>query len=279
MKRFWNKNGIWLLAAAAVIMVTLSLFSILGSGSSILENAAGVIASPFRSAAAAITEWFDGIRGQFEDVNQLQEENDALRREIAQLEEALRQAQTDSQENERLRNLLNLRQQRRDFVFESATITQRSASNWASTLTLNRGTSCNVALGDCVVDDQGFLVGVITEVGMNWSTVSTVLDTSFQMGATVFRTNETAVSMGDLQLMSQKKLKLSYLTGESSLIGGDLILTSGLGGYYPSDLVIGTVEEVKTDDSGLTQYAEIVPKVNLDRLVQVFVITDFQVID
>ena len=72
MKRFWNKNGIWLIAAAAVIMVTLSLLSVLGSGSSILENAAGVIASPFRSAAAAVTGWFSGISEQFEDVDRLQ---------------------------------------------------------------------------------------------------------------------------------------------------------------------------------------------------------------
>ena len=279
MKRFWNKNGIWLLAGAAVIMVTLSLFSFLGSGSSILQNAAGVIASPFRSAATAITNWFDGIHQQFEDVEQLHQENDALRQEIARLEEQLRQAQSDSQENLRLRNLLNLRQQRRDFVFESATITQRSVSNWSSTLTLNRGTSCNVAIGDCVVDDRGFLVGIVSEVGVNWSTVTTVVDTAFQMGATVFRTNETAVAIGDLSLMEQDKLKLSYLTGESSLIGGDLILSSGLGGFYPSDLVIGTVEEIKTDDSGLTQYAEISPKTDLNQLVQVFIITDFQIID
>ena len=279
MKRFWNKNGIWLIAAAAVIMVTLSLLSVLGSGSSILENAAGVIASPFRSAATAVTGWFSGISEQFEDVDRLQEENDSLRREIAELEEQLRQAQTDSQENERLRNLLNLRQQRRDFVFESATITQRSVSNWASTLTVNRGSSADVAVGDCVVDDQGFLVGIVTEVGLNWSTISTILDTDFQMGAKVFRTGETAVAMGDLQLMGEKQLKLSYLSGESALIGGDLILTSGLGGYYPSGLVIGSVEEIKTDDSGLTQYAELVPKTSLDELVQVFIITDFQVVD
>ena len=95
----------------------------------------------------------------------------------------------------------------------------------------------------------------------------------------MFRTGETTVVQGDLGLMNQGQLKLAYLAGESSVINGDLVMTSGLGGYYPSDLVIGSVEEIRTDDNGLTKYAVMTPKVDLDALVQVFVITDFTIID
>ena len=66
--------------------------------------------------------------------------------------------------------------------------------------------------------------------------------------------------------METGRLKLSYLEGESSLINGDLIVTSGLGGYYPSQLVIGSVEEIRTDDNGLTRYAVLAPKTDLDSL-------------
>ena len=62
-------------------------------------------------------------------------------------------------------------------------------------------------------------------------------------------------------------------------VGGDLVLTSGLGGYYPSGLVIGTVEDVRTDDSGLTQYAVLQPKVEPAKLVEVFIITAFDIVD
>lgn len=279
MKKFFNKTGIWILAAAVVIMIGLSILSAVGSGSGFLQNAAGVITSPFRTAGAAIGQWFGGIGDRFQSVDDLQAENAELRRRVAELEEENRQAQTDSEENARLRNLLNLRQQRRDFTFESAKVTQYENSNWASTLTLNRGSSSGVAVDNCVVNDEGFLVGVVTEVGLNWCTVSTVLDTQAQFGATVFRTGEAAVAMGDLSLMGQGLLKLSYLTGDNTLVGGDLIQTSGLGGYYPSGLVIGTVEEVRTDDSGLTQYAVVKPKVQPRDLVEVFVITEFQIVD
>ncbi len=279
MKKFFNKTGIWILAAAVVIMIGLSILSAVGSGSGFLQNAAGVITSPFRTAGAAISQWFGGIGDRFQSVDDLQAENAELRRRVAELEEENRQAQTDSEENARLRNLLNLRQQRRDFTFESAKVTQYENSNWASTLTLNRGSSSGVAVNNCVVNDEGFLVGVVTEVGLNWCTVSTVLDTQAQFGATVFRTGEAAVAMGDLSLMGQGLLKLSYLTGDNTLVGGDLIQTSGLGGYYPSGLVIGTVEEVRTDDSGLTQYAVVKPKVQPRDLVEVFIITEFQIVD
>ena len=85
--------------------------------------------------------------------------------------------------------------------------------------------------------------------------------------------------MGDLSLMGRNRLKLSYLESESSLINGDLVVTSGLGGYYPSGLVIGSVEEILTDDGGLTKYAILAPQADLSELTEVFVITSFDVVD
>ena len=279
MKQFFSKNGILLLAAVTIVAVIMCIVSAVSNGTGILHNVAGVVASPFRAAGSAVSDWVGGIGDHFQTVEDLQRENEALRRENARLKEENRQATVDSEENARLRNILNLRQQRRDFTLESAHITERSSSNWASTVTLGKGTNCDIAIGDCVVDEYGYLVGVVTDAGLNWSTVTTLLDTDSQLGALVFRTGETTVAMGDLSLMSTGKLKLSYLQSESSLINGDLIVTSGLGGYYPSDLVIGAVEEILTDDSGLTQYAILAPKTDLDSLVEVFVITDFVVVD
>ena len=279
MKKFFTKNGILVLTAVTVIAVVLCIFSALSSGTGLLHNALGVIASPFRAAGGAVTAWVDGIGDRFEKVDELQQENDELRKKIAELEWALRQAEEDSEENRRLRTLLNLRQQRQDFVFESAKVGGTGSSNWESTLTLNKGTSADIAIGDCVVNEEGFLVGVITDAGLNWATVTTVLDTSSQLGAMVFRTGEVTVAMGDLALMHEGQLKLSYLAGESSLMNGDLIVTSGLGGYYPRDLVIGSVEELRTDDNGLTKHAVIQPKVSPNGLKQVFIITDFSAED
>ena len=139
MKRFFTKTGIWLLAAAATIAVVLCVVSALSSGTGLLRNALGVIASPFRAAGSAVAGWVGGISQRFEDVETLQQENDELRQQIAELEEQLRQMEPAATENKELRQLLGLRQQRSDLVFEAARVTQRDVSNWASTLVLDRG--------------------------------------------------------------------------------------------------------------------------------------------
>ena len=248
MKRFFTKTGIWLLAAAATIAVMLCVVSALSSGTGLLHNALGVIASPFRAAGSAVAGWVGGISQRFEDVETLQQENDELR------------------------------QQRSDLVFEAARVTQRDVSNWASTLVLDRGSQHGVAIGDCAVDSAGNLVGVVTDVGLNWCRLSTVLDTDSQFGARVFRTGETAVAGGDLALMAEGRLRLQYLSDSASLIKGDVIVTSGLGGYYPAGLVIGTVESVQTDDGGLARYAVLSPKCDVAAIQEMFIITDFDVI-
>ena len=278
MKNFFQKNGIMMLAAVTVVAVLLCVASALSSQTGFLQNAGGVIASPFRAVGSAVSGWFSSISQRFEDVEALQQENAELKKENAELQRQLDQAKIDSEENQRLRNLLNLRQQRRDFTFESAVIVDRSTSNWSRVMTLNKGTSSGIAVGNCVVDDQGNLVGVIREAGLNWSTITTILDTDSSLGARVFRTGETAVAGGDLALMAEGRLRLQYLSDSANLIKGDVIVTSGLGGYYPAGLVIGTVESVQTDDGGLARYAVLSPKCDVAAIQEMFIITDFDVI-
>ena len=152
-------------------------------------------------------------------------------------------------------------------------------SSKASTRKLNIGTDYGVSVGDCVITEAGYLVGLITDAGSSWCTCTTVIDTETSIGARVFRTGEVAVAQGDFSLMADGRLSLSYLSSDTALLVGDLVVTSGLGGYYPSDLVIGYVQEIKTDDDGLAQYAVLQPAAQIDELRQVFVVVDFTIVD
>ena len=279
MRRFFTKHGLMVLAAAAAVMVILSLVTFFSNNTNALTNVVNVIAAPFRSASAAVSGWVDDQIRFAEDYDALQEENQALREEIAALEEELRRAREDSEENATLRELLDLREQRRDFQLESARITEADASNWASTLRLDAGTDYGVEIGDCVITAEGYLVGSITDAGSSWSTCTTLIDTQASFGAKVFRTGEVAVARGEFSRMGEGLLELQYLSGDSGAMVGDLIVTSGLGGYYPSDLVIGYVREVMTGDDGLAQYAVLEPAADLDGLRQVFVVKDFTIVE
>lgn len=279
MKRFLTKHGILVLSIAAAVMVILSLVTFFSSNTNALTNVVNVIASPFRSLSDTVSTWIDGQIRFASDYDALQAENQALKEEIARLEREIRQAQKDSSENETLRELLGLREQRRDFELESVRVTERDASNWSSTVQLDAGTDYGVAIGDCVVTAEGYLVGSITAAGSNWSTCTTLIDTESSFGAKVFRTGEVAVAQGEFSLMGDGLLQLNYLSGEEGLMVGDLIVTSGLGGYYPSDLVIGSVREIMTGDDGLAQYAVLEPAADLADIRQVFVIKDFSIVE
>jgi len=280
LKEFLKRHGLWILFATAVIAVVLAVLSVFSTTSSPLVNLAQTITSPFRAAYTVAAGWLTDKQNYYEDTSALKAENQDLKKRIAEMEAEVRQAQNDSEENERLRSLMNLREQRRDLSdLEAATITEHSTSNWTSFLTLNRGTDHGVEKNDCVITEAGYLVGVVSEVGSNWCTVLNIVDTDTSMGAQVFRTDDIGVAEGDFALMSRSRLRLDFLPAGAQLLNGDLVVTSGLGGYYPSGLVIGMVEEVQTDDSGATAYAILRPSAEFDDLTQVFIIKSFDIVD
>ena len=279
MKKFFSRHGMLILALATLIAVALSVLSYVSSTSTVLHNAAGVAASPFRAAAEGVRRWVEDKQRYYQDYNDLLAENQALREEVAELRANARQAESDREENALLRELIGLREQRRDFEFESAKVLERGANNWTRTLTLNRGTAHGVAVNNVVVSSEGYLVGVVTETGLNWCTVQAVTDTDTELGALLFRTGDAVIAEGDFTLMRQDRLKVTYLPADTALLVGDYIVTSGLGGYYPSNLVIGTVERVEADDNGLAQYAVLAPMVDFDALTELFVIKSFDIVE
>ena len=277
MRQFLQKHGLWVLFAAAVIAVGLALMSVFSNTSSPLANVANVIASPFRSAYTSVADWFNDKQNYYQDNTDLKEENAALKKQLAEMEAAIRQAEKDSAENERLKQLLGLKAQRPDLTsdLQAAMITEHTVTNWTSSLTIDKGTRHGLEVNDCVISETGALVGLISEVGTNWATVLTLVDTDTSLGAQVFRTNDLGLAQGNFSLMGEKRLRLEYLPADCSLLGGDLVVTSGLGGFYPAGLVIGSVAEVQQDDSGATSYAILTPAVNFDELSEVFVIRSF----
>ena len=279
MREFLEKYGLRLLIITTACAVLISVLSFVSATSGFLQNAVGVLTYPFRSAVTAVATWAEDKQRYYKDYSDLIAENEALRERVAELERDARQAEADREENALLRELLELREQRRDFVFESAKVLEHSGSNWTRTLTLNRGTEHGVAVNNVVVSSEGYMIGVVTEVGLNWCTVQELVDTDTEIGALVFRTGDVVIAEGDFALMQKNRLKVSYLPADTALLVGDYIMTSGLGGYFPSNITIGTVERVEADDNGLAQYAVLAPLVDYNALTEVFIIKDYEIVE
>lgn len=278
MKEFLHKNGILILVIAVL------LTAILGVGAAILDmsplsNLLGVLVSPFRAATDAMANWIEYQYNYAFRYDELVEENEALRTSVAELQRELTAAMDANRQNERLRELIGLAERHKDFEFEDATVTERSVSNWGFTLTINKGSNVGIEPNDCVVDQYGNLAGVVSQVGLNWAEVATVVDPSIELGARLPRTNEEAVLEGDFALMLDRRLKLSYLPADCVPIVGDQVVTSGLGDLYPAGLLMGTVESLREEDSGFTRYAVVAPAADVEQMRYLYVIKSFDVVE
>ena len=144
----------------------------------------------------------------------------------------------------------------------------------ADTLTLDKGSSSGVNKDDLVTTVDGML-GFVSEVTDNTCEVTSITDPKMQCGALVTRTRETAIAEGDYNLMTRGALRLSYLREDSKVVVGDTVETSGRGGVFPKGILIGTVESVQPEESGLSYYAVIKPFVSVDSVSSVSIITEY----
>ena len=280
MKDFFRHNGILILIAAALVaVITFVVTSTLGGVANPMANFFNWVSTPVRGVVSAFAGWTEERYSDAFERDAMKEEIERLRQQVAELEEKAREGEAASRENERLRNLIGLAEKRKDLTLESATVTARGSSGWSSTFTISKGENAGIAVNDCAVDEYGNLVGVVAEVGANWAAVRTVVDSEIQMGAHLSRTDGAAVLEGDFALMGEGRLKLTYLPDEAELIAGDQVLTLSREGIYPSGLVVGHIEEIHTEASGMSRYAVVAPEADLDSLKQVFVIKDFDIVE
>ncbi|MEA4893668.1 MAG: rod shape-determining protein MreC [Oscillospiraceae bacterium] len=279
-KDYMKKNAIRLglvVIVAAVLLGFAASRSPNGAGA--LENAAVSITAPVKEGSTGIKGWLEGIYGYMFRYDSLAAENEQLKVQLAEAEKKLREAEEAVSENERLHDLLNLREKHEDFVFEAANIIDRPASNWSETYTLSKGTESGIEVGNCVIDSKYNLVGQVTEVGTGWATVRSVIDADMRVGALVGEGGNAAMVVGDFALMQKGETKLTYLTEETQVLEGDVLITSGKGGAFPKGLEIGTVTSVQTEAGGQVEYAVVKPASDLGALSEVFVIKDFNIIE
>lgn len=278
MKQFFRNNGALILIAAVLLAAVLAVGAFILGGDP-LADVLGVITTPFRSLSSAAAEWVEERYDRAFRYDALEESNEELKSRVADLEKLERDYEDAVRQNELYRELLGLAQKRSDFVFEEATVTQRTTSSWARTATLNKGSKQDVEENDCVVDQYGNLVGIVTEVDYNSCVMSYVTDAEVELGGRVARTDDAAILEGDFTLMLDGRLKLSYLPEDTELISGDQITTSGLGLVYPAGLVVGTIESIHTEANGLDRYAVVRPAADLDGQKYVFIIKEFDVVE
>ncbi len=282
MKEYLKRNGIrmGIIVFAVALLIGVSRLTRTGAGEiSLFQNATGVVKAPIQKVLSSVVNWMDTMYNYLYEYDSLVAENESLRSQLADAQESAREGIEASEENVRLRQLLNLREQHTDFQMESSKVVLWSSSNWASSFTISKGESSGIEFGDPVVTEYGAVVGQITEVGETWATVSTLIDVDMSVGAYVGSSGSSGMVVGEYSFMKDKVAKLTFLADGAQIFVGDEVLTSGSGGAFPAGLIIGTITNVQTEEGGQIEYGIVQPQVDLDSLVQVFIIKDFEVVE
>ena len=264
MRRRHKVGSPLLIGAAVVILLCIlsAVYSSISGNSSPITRAAGAVVRPFQRFGTGVGHFFSKGLDYFTEFDALKAENEQLKQQISDNAQLVRDAQIALEENNQLRSQLGQPEN------------TRSPGDWADTLTLDKGSSSGVNKDDLVTTVDGML-GFVSEVTDNTCEVTSITDPKMQCGALVTRTRETAIAEGDYNLMTRGALRLSYLREDSKVVVGDTVETSGRGGVFPKGILIGTVESVQPEESGLSYYAVIKPFVSVDSVSSVSIITEY----
>ena len=233
----------------------------------------GVMA-PFRAAGTALMDTAEKYYGYMFRYEALQAENEALKADIAEMEDVARQADSVSRENTRLRNMLGFKETHETYKMVDAYIIGWSSTDWSSTYTINRGTNSGIQQNMCAITDNGEVVGLVTEVGVNYAVVKTVLDSTLEISGTISTSGYNGMVSGGYIDGNETLLKMNYLPSDSIIRNQDQVVTSG-STVYPRGLIIGHVVDAGFEDTGVAKFALLRTAADIDSLEQIFIITEY----
>ena len=274
MRHFFSTRVRVVLILALLIAGGLAVASGL-TGRSIPNLVVQGVLTPLRAGANALTDQAEQIYNYMFRYEALLAENQALKEQIAQMQEDNRLADSISRENDRLRDLLELRQENEDFDLVDGYIISRSSTDWNSTFTIDKGTASGIQEGMCAITGNGEVVGLVTEAGSNYCVVKTVLDSSLEISATIASTGYSGMVQGGYSTGNEGLLRMNYLPSSAIIRNNDQVVTAG-STVYPRNLVLGTVVDAGMGDTGVAKYAILKPAADIENLEQVFILTGYE---
>ncbi|WP_291288729.1 rod shape-determining protein MreC [Enorma sp.] len=241
-----QSNGMRPFVVLCIISVLLLTFYIREGEAGIIHGARSMVmtvTAPVRYLGSAIASPFNAIgnvasnlTASPETLSDFEAENEELRAKVAELTEAQATA-------ERLEGLLGL-QSTYNLQSTAARIVGESGDAWSRTVTINKGSLDGLAINMPVCNSAG-IIGQIIEVSPTTSTVRLITDENSGVSAMVQSTR----AQGILQGQPDGTLRLEFVTIDSDVQEGDIIVSSGLGGVYPKGLPLGVVASVDRPDN------------------------------
>lgn len=273
---FFRKKRLFIILIGIILLVAFIGFSLSDRENiSTAEQFANDTVGWVQGAIYAPVNFVTGIFANIDDIKDTYTENQLLREKISQYKSLIYEVQELKDENEELRKILDKTDSIKDFNAIQATVMSRSPERWIEQLTINKGLQDGVKPNMAVITADG-MIGKIQTPSQFSSTVQllTGFDQFNRISATISRENGKDI-VGLIEKYDKESKSLQFKIIEESdkdVKKGELVLSSGMGGVFPSGLMIGTVKDVVPDQYGLTRTALVEPAANMYEINQVIVV-------
>lgn len=262
----------WLLALALVCIILMGLSGFAGTGKGPLSWIAGYTVVPMQKGINTVGMWMNDLKDNFATLQEMKEENRELRDKLDEMTIENNQLKQNSATLERLQELYKMDQNTADYPKTGANVIASKNSNWFTSFTIDKGSLDGIKVDMNVLSGAG-LVGIVTEVGPNYSIVSSIIDDK-NVSAMILTTFDKCIVSGDLTMIDDGVLGFKQLeNNENDVPIGEQVVTSNISDKYLQGLLIGYVSEINVDSNNLTRSGYIIPATNFRELQEVLVIT------
>lgn len=276
MKDFFDTWKFKILVIVAVFLVGIMAYAgANGRLTAAPQELLSVVLTPLQKVTSALSGGAASVWEKYTSIDDVMDRNEQLEAENAELRQQMVDYDRIKAENDAYKALARIQDTNSEASYVSAFVIGRDPLDEFGGFTLDQGSTDGVAVNDAIISDRGYLLGVVVEVDATNCKVMTILHPSFNAAGVISRTRENGIITGSADYAADGQCVLTNLDRATEARKGDQVITTGLGGVFPANLLVGTVQEVVPEQSGKSSSAVILPGADPRTVKHVFIVTEY----
>ena len=276
MKDFFDTWKFKILVIVAVFLVGIMAYAgANGRLTAAPQELLSVVLTPLQKVTSALSGGAASVWEKYTSIDDVMDRNEQLEAENVELRQQMVDYDRIKAENDAYKALARIQDTNSEASYVSAFVIGRDPLDEFGGFTLDQGSTDGVAVNDAIISDRGYLLGVVVEVDATSCKVMTSLHPSFNAAGVISRTRENGIITGSADYAADGQCVLTNLDRATEARKGDQVITTGLGGVFPANLLVGTVQEVVPEQSGKSSSAVILPGADPRTVKHVFIITEY----
>lgn len=276
MKDFFDTWKFKILVIVAVFLVGIMAYAgANGRLTAAPQELLSVVLTPLQKVTSALSGGAASVWEKYTSIDDVMDRNEQLEAENAELRQQMVDYDRIKAENDAYKALARIQDTNSEATYVSAFVIGRDPLDEFGGFTLDQGSTDGVAVNDAIISDRGYLLGVVVEVDATSCKVMTILHPSFNAAGVISRTRENGIITGSADYAADGQCVLTNLDRTTEARKGDQAITTGLGGVFPANLLVGTVQEVVPEQSGKSSSAVILPGADPRTVKHVFIVTEY----